>query len=119
MHARGLLDDTLVVAMGEFGRTPQVGQITSSAGADKRRPRPLAVTATPSSSPAAACPPARSTAPATSTPPTPPATPSPPQDIAATIYQALGIPPDTEIRDPHIGRPYVLSTGTPIRALVG
>jgi hypothetical protein len=42
-----------------------------------------------------------------------------PQDIAATIYQTLGIPPDTEIRDPRQGRPYVLSTGTPIRALMG
>ena len=31
---RGLLEETLVVAMGEFGRTPKVGQITSSAGAD-------------------------------------------------------------------------------------
>ena len=35
LHDRGLLDETLVVAMGEFGRTPKVGQITSSAGADK------------------------------------------------------------------------------------
>src|SRR5204863_90201 len=35
LHARGLLDETLVVAMGEFGRTPRIGQITSSAGADK------------------------------------------------------------------------------------
>ncbi len=35
LHQRGLLDETLVVAMGEFGRTPRVGQITSSAGADK------------------------------------------------------------------------------------
>ena len=35
LHQRGLLDETLVVAMGEFGRTPRVGQITTSAGADK------------------------------------------------------------------------------------
>jgi uncharacterized protein (DUF1501 family) len=26
MHARGLLDDTLVVAMGEFGRTPKINK---------------------------------------------------------------------------------------------
>src|SRR5439155_20410017 len=32
---RGLLEETLVVAMGEFGRTPKLGQITSNAGADK------------------------------------------------------------------------------------
>ena len=41
-----------------------------------------------------------------------------PQDIAATIYRALGIPPETEIRDP-LGRPFTLSTGTAIGALVG
>ncbi|MCH7728296.1 MAG: DUF1501 domain-containing protein, partial [Planctomycetes bacterium] len=35
MDERGLLDETLVVAMGEFGRTPKLGQITSGAGADK------------------------------------------------------------------------------------
>src|SRR4029079_19004854 len=31
---RGMLEETLVVAMGEFGRTPKLGQITSGAGAD-------------------------------------------------------------------------------------
>jgi hypothetical protein len=30
----GLLEETRVVAMGEFGRTPRIGQITSDAGAD-------------------------------------------------------------------------------------
>lgn len=35
LDRRGLLKETLVAAMGEFGRTPKVGQITSSAGADK------------------------------------------------------------------------------------
>jgi hypothetical protein len=33
MADRGLLDETLIVAMGEFGRTPKIGQVTSSAGA--------------------------------------------------------------------------------------
>jgi hypothetical protein len=36
-----------------------------------------------------------------------------PQDIAATIYHALGLPPETIIRDP-LDRPYALSTGTPL-----
>jgi uncharacterized protein (DUF1501 family) len=35
MQERGLLDETLVVAMGEFGRTPKLGYVTSSAGAAK------------------------------------------------------------------------------------
>jgi hypothetical protein len=33
LHTRGLLDSTLVVCMGEFGRTPRVGQFTGN-GAD-------------------------------------------------------------------------------------
>src|SRR5439155_18846272 len=28
LHERGLLDSTLVVALGEFGRTPKMGQFT-------------------------------------------------------------------------------------------
>ena len=40
-----------------------------------------------------------------------------PEDIAATIYQALGIAPETLIRDP-LDRPHFVSTGTPIATLV-
>jgi hypothetical protein len=117
LQRRGLLDETLVVAMGEFGRTPRVGQITSSAGADKggRDHWPhcytalfagggLPLGAIYGASDANAAYPARD-------PVTPP-------DIAATVYRALGIPPETMIRDP-LDRPHFLSTGTPIGALVG
>ncbi|MFO0890056.1 MAG: DUF1501 domain-containing protein [Isosphaeraceae bacterium] len=117
LHGRGLLDDTLVVAMGEFGRTPRVGQITSSAGADRggRDHWPACYTVLlagggmpPGSifgaSDRAGAHPARDAV--------------TPQDLAATIYQAMGIPPDSEIVDPRQGRPFTLSTGTPIRALV-
>lgn len=34
LQDRGLLEDTLVLAMGEFGRTPRVGQITANGGTD-------------------------------------------------------------------------------------
>ncbi len=34
MAQRGLLEDTLVVVMGEFGRTPRLGQVVSGAGAE-------------------------------------------------------------------------------------
>ena len=117
LHRRGLLDETLVVAMGEFGRTPRVGQITSSAGADKggRDHWPHCYTvmfaggglpggAIYGASDANAAYPARD--------------PVTPQDIAATVYKALGISPETMIRDP-LDRPHFLSTGTPIKALVG
>ena len=41
-----------------------------------------------------------------------------PEDVAATVYEALGIDPATEIHDGQ-GRPYTLSTGRPIWALLG
>ena len=114
LHHRGLLDETLVVAMGEFGRTPRVGQITSSAGADKggRDHWPHCYTvlfaggglpagAIYGASDAHAAYPARD--------------PVTPADIAATIYRILGIDLDTTIRDP-LDQPHILSTGTPIKA---
>jgi hypothetical protein len=116
LHQRRMLDETLVIAMGEFGRTPRVGQITSSAGADAegRDHWPHCYTALfagggfPAggifgASDAHAAYPARDAV--------------TPQDITATIYQALGIPPTTEIRD-SLERPFALSTGKPITALL-
>src|SRR5207253_2925841 len=35
LASRGLLDETLVVWTGEFGRTPKIGQVNSDAGAGK------------------------------------------------------------------------------------
>jgi hypothetical protein len=35
LHERGLLDTTLVVALGEFGRTPKMGQFTQSSNTQK------------------------------------------------------------------------------------
>jgi hypothetical protein len=117
LHQRGLLEETLVVAMGEFGRTPRVGQITSSAGADKggRDHWPHCYTvlfagggmpagAIYGASDAHAAYPSRDAV-------TPP-------DITATIYSALGVHPSTTIRDP-FNQPHVLSTGKRIEALVG
>jgi hypothetical protein len=117
LHQRGLLEETLVVAMGEFGRTPKVGQITSSAGADKggRDHWPHCYTvllagggipggAIYGASDADAAYPSRD-------PVTPP-------DITATIYTALGIDPAATIRDP-LDRPHFVSIGTPIPSLLG
>lgn len=115
LHRRGMLEETLVVAMGEFGRTPRVGQITSGAGADKggRDHWPHCYTAlmagggVPGGTPLGASDrhaahPARD--------------PVTPKDLAATIYRIMGIDPATTIRDPQ-GRPFTLSEGTPIPAL--
>jgi Protein of unknown function (DUF1501) len=117
MSRRGLLDETLVVAMGEFGRTPKLGQITSSAGADAAGrdhwPHCYSVllagggiragTLYGESDKYAAYP---KTNPVT------------PEDIAATIYHALGLPPETRIRDP-LNRPQQLALGEPIGELFG
>jgi hypothetical protein len=109
---RGLLEETLVVAMGEFGRTPLVGQITSPAGADKggrdHWPHCYSVLfagggvtggAIYGASDKHAAYPAQN--------------PVTPEDIAATIYYALGLDPTTEIRD-QLDRPMPLALGKPI-----
>jgi hypothetical protein len=117
MSLRGLLDETLVVAMGEFGRTPKIGQVTSSAGAtsEGRDHWPHCYTVllggagiqggiVHGASDAEAAYPASD--------------PCTPEDIAATIYYALGLDPHDPIYDP-LGRPYPLALGTPLLPLFG
>jgi hypothetical protein len=110
---RGLLDETLVVALGEFGRTPKVGQITSSAGAtpDGRDHWPncytvfLAGGGVKAGYVYGAC--DRFGA-------YPSANPVSPEDIAATIYTALGIDLSSQIHD-RLNRPHTICSGEPIR----
>jgi hypothetical protein len=109
LAARGLLERTLVVVMGEFGRTPRVngaagrdhwnfcyslmlagGGVRGGVvhGASDR------IGARPSSCPVT------------------------PADVIATIYHCLGIPADLELRD-RLQRPFALVPwGTPIRELL-
>ncbi len=117
LHERRLLDSTLVVAMGEFGRTPKIGQITSSAGADAegRDHWPHCYTALfaggglpggtvlGSSDRDAAY---------------PASMPVSPADIAATIYKLLGVDHEMLIYD-NLQRPNALTLGTPIKAITG
>jgi len=113
LDQRGLLDDCLVLAMGEFGRTPQMatqgstdgrnhwppvmsmavagggfrhGQVIGSTERDGGRPKERPVT---------------------------------PGDLAATIYHHFGVPQDTVYVDP-TGRPIpvVQEDGKPIAELV-
>lgn len=104
---RGQLAETLVVIMGEFGRTPQ---INAQAGRD-HWPHCYSVMlagggirggAVYGASDAAAAYPASD--------------PVGPEDIAATIFEALGIDPQTEIVDPQ-ARPWPIALGRPIQAL--
>ncbi len=109
LSARGLLDETLVVCLGEFGRTPK---INANAGRDHWAACNTVVLAGAGirggavygASDALAAYPA--SAPVT------------PDDLSATIYHALGLDPATEIVDP-LGRPLPLSRGGPVHALFG
>jgi hypothetical protein len=109
LSARGLLDETLVVMLGEFGRTPKInkaegrdhwgacqsvvlagggvrgGQVYGSSDAHAAYPR---------SNPVA------------------------PEDVIATMYHALGIPGESLIYDRE-RRPHKISEGRPLVELFG
>lgn len=108
LSERGMLEDTLVVWMGEFGRSPKInasggrdhwGHCFSVALAgggvrggvvhgqsDRQGGYPLDGRVEP-------------------------------QDLSATVFHCLGIDPETTIRDP-FGRPLTITTGQPIRAVL-
>lgn len=108
LDQRGMLEDTLVVWMGEFGRSPKLnarggrdhwghcfsvalagGGVTGGVvhgQSDRQAGYPLDGRVEP-------------------------------QDLASTVYHCLGIPPETTMKDP-FGRPLAISTGTPITAIL-
>uniref|UniRef100_A0A7C4QNV6 DUF1501 domain-containing protein n=1 Tax=Schlesneria paludicola TaxID=360056 RepID=A0A7C4QNV6_9PLAN len=112
---RGLLDETLVIWSGEFGRTPRVGQRNSDAGAgaDGRDHWPNCFTTVlagggvrggmvyGASDRFAAY---------------PAADPVLPVDLTATVYHLLGVPAGLTLRD-STGRPQVICPGEPVAAL--
>lgn len=109
LKGRGLLDETLVAMWGEFGRTPK---LNASQGRDHWGACQSAVLAGGgirggqvygSSDKDAAYP---STNPVS------------PEDMLATVYHALGIPEDAELRDP-LNRPHRLVDGRPLTELFG
>lgn len=109
LDERGLLDETLVVCLGEMGRTPRANAkwgrdhwstlfpaLLAGAGirggtlygaSDKDGAHPIDH-------------------------------PTPPEDLAATIYDAMGIDPELRLPDPQ-GRPVPICEGTPLRELFG
>jgi hypothetical protein len=106
---RGMLDETLVVMLGEFGRTPKInntegrdhwgacqsvvlsgggirgGQVYGASDAQAAYPKNNPVS---------------------------------PEDLIATMYHALGIPPESVIHDAQ-RRPHLISTGRPLVELFG
>lgn len=109
LSERGLLDQTLVVAIGEFGRTPQINPQAGRdhwsgvfsalyAGAGVRGGQVIGA-----SDAHAAYPATRGWYPA---------------DLGATIYTVMGVEPSSTIVDP-LGRPHRLNTGNVISPLFG
>ena len=105
---RGMLDDTLVVWMGEFGRTPKInkrggrdhwGHVYSMALAGAGVQKGVLYGASDSIGGY----PTRDR--------------HEPQDLLATIFHCLGVNPGMEIHDRE-GRPTVLSRGEPIQAVL-
>jgi hypothetical protein len=104
---RGLLDDTLIAAAGEFGRTPKINgdggrdhwgacQSALLAGGGVRGGQVYGASD-------------KQAAYVKDNPVSPP-------DLLATMYHALGLSPDAEVRD-RDGRPYRISEGRPVTEL--
>jgi hypothetical protein len=108
LDSRGLLDDTLVVWMGEFGRTPRINSQTSRdhwpqcytallAGGGVKRGFVYGASDKNGAYPAK--------------------DPVRPDDLAATMYYLLGIDPETEVYA--LGnRPVAISSGKPVTGLI-
>lgn len=115
LEMRGMLKDTLVVMMGEFGRTPRLGYVTSGAGATKngRDHWPYCYTVLFAGAGVSGGAVIGASDRQAGRPSLDPVTP---EDIAATIYSILGIAPETEIHDLQ-GKPYALSLGRVIKGV--
>jgi uncharacterized protein (DUF1501 family) len=107
LHDRGLLESTLVVWMGEFGRSPK---LESNGGRDHWPDVYSLVMA--GGGIRGGCVHGASDSRAAY----PKESPVSPEEIHATIYHALGIPEDTHIHD-SIGRPMAIYGGKPIWGL--
>jgi hypothetical protein len=105
---RGMLADTLVVVMGEFGRSPKINK---NAGRDHwpRVQSILLAGAGIAGGTVYGASDRQGGLPADS--------PVAPADLTATFLHLLGIPPDVEIHDA-AGRPYRACHGTPVRGLL-
>jgi uncharacterized protein (DUF1501 family) len=115
MDDRGLLDDTLVVAVGEFGRSPQKGVSTSGNGnsADGRDHWPYCFTALVAG---AGIRRGHIHGKSDATASAPLEHPVHPTELLATIYHALGIEPETIVYN-HLNQPRELVKARAVTAL--
>ena len=112
LASEGLLEQTFVAALGEFGRTPKISTLPGEkisgrdhwaygysglfAGAGVQGGRIIGKSDKVGGHPIS--------------------TAYTPYDVGATIYQALGVPADAELRDP-LNRPSRINTGSPMDVL--
>jgi hypothetical protein len=117
LHQRGLLETTLVVALGEFGRTPRMGQFTQSANTKKsgRDHWPHAYTALLAGGGVAGGQVYGATSANGGYVADKPVTPA---DLSATILHHLGIDPTQEYQDEFQQLRYRLSDGRVVKDLV-
>ncbi|WP_037246898.1 DUF1501 domain-containing protein [Rhodopirellula baltica] len=110
LHERNRLDETLVVVMGEFGRTPKINTL----GGRDHWPRVFSIMLAGGGIAGG-----QVIGASDDMGESPKYRPVTPADLAATIYTLLGIDPQTDLKTSD-GRPIkVNSNGTPIQELVG
>ncbi|MDY3562603.1 DUF1501 domain-containing protein [Gemmata sp. JC673] len=116
LRARGLLDTTLVVVMGEFGRAPRVAREKNFAGSSPGRKHWGACYSVLLAG--AGVTPGALVGKSDRIAAYPQSDPTAPGDLAATMFHALGVPPDAHYTDAN-DRPYRAVTGHPISRLFG
>ena len=109
LHERGLLESTLVVALGEFGRTPKINK---NAGRD-HWPDCYSITLAGGGIQGGSVFGASDQLGAY-----PALDPVTPADLAATIFWRFGLNPRAEVHD-QAGRPHRLANGKPIKQIFG
>jgi Protein of unknown function (DUF1501) len=108
LHSRGLLDETLVVWMGEFGRTPRINNLAGRdhwpqcytallAGGGVKRGAVYGASDRMGAYPTG--------------------DPVKPDDLAATMFALLGLDPHTEVTDP-LNRPIPIAYGNAVADLM-
>jgi uncharacterized protein (DUF1501 family) len=115
LHQRGMLQETLVLAIGEFGRSPRLGVSTSGNGnaPDGRDHWPYCYTALIAGGGIGG---GRVYGKSDATGSTPVENPVHPTDLLATIYHALGINPNTIVYN-HLNQPRELVKGHIVNGL--
>jgi len=114
LSARGMLDDTLVVMLGEFGRTPRIS-ILKPGDVPGRDHWPSVFSAMFAGGGVVG---GQVIGKSDRVGAYPLSNPFGPPDLAATVYHALGVDPATEIRD-RFNRPLRLCTGDVMTPLYG